>query len=1116
MEQLLSARVAGEDAKLAALALKNEQATRQAVIDGFLNHLTQAGPQDVALFYYSGHGSQERTPQEFWSLEPDRLDETLVCYDSRQPGNYDLADKELSKLIAQVARNGAHMLVILDSCHSGSGTRAGGTEGVRRVPTDVRERPIETFIVTPDETAALAAGGNERELAAGDAKRAWIRLPRGKHVLMAACQDDEEAKETRLGGRPRGVFSYFLTQSLEHGDASLTYRDVFKRTQALVRTNAARQWPLIEATESQELDRPFLGGAIQPHPPYFTASFDQTDGWVIDGGAAHGIPLGVGVKATLLALFPFETPLSQLGKLRSAAGEARVTDCRPTRSKITIELRDGQQPDPQQTYRAVITATSLTLAAPLGVEIVGDPKGVELARAVLSETQSLFVREAADGARFRLIARADGYRIMRTADDRPLVVDVDGTEKNDAEQAISKLEHIARWQRIAELSNPATKLKPSDVQVEILLLPGPSAPSDAGTSVVDVASNGSELRLEYAYDQGKWVAPELMIRMKNNSGRELHCVLLDLTETYGVFTDLLPGGSMRLKPGEEAYAKNGDPIPATVPDNLWEAGLGEIKDLLKLIVSTEKCDATLFQMEELDMKFDKTRRLGGNEQKLEDWATCEVSVTTVRPLPSAPIPTADRQLDLAPQVTLLGHPDFKAQARLTTLPQASRSARLDAPDLPRFPRLLTDDPSVVRPLQFVANRSGEAGPSVLELTHVDSSTVASVTPEKPLVLKIAGSLVAEDEHVLPVGYDKEFYLPLGRAYRAVNEVEVAIERLPEPVVDSRSLTGSIRIFFQKVVSEKFGFEFAYPLLAIAESDGAEGVKYDTDPLEVRSRVAAASRVLLYVHGIIGDTRGMASSAYGSDVMAHPPLQFLSGRYDLVLTFDYENLKTSIEQNARLLKSRLAEAGLGEGHGKTFHIVAHSMGGLVSRWFIEREGGNQVVQRLVMLGTPNAGSPWSTIEDWAMKALSLGLNGLSAFVWPARALGGLVNAIEKIDVTLDQMNPQSEFLKTLAASPDPGVKYTVIAGNTSLIAQPEAEPHGRLARLLNRLKPRRALHEATALAFFGQPNDIAVSVTSIKNLPAGRSPEPKMIEVACDHITYFSTEAGLRALADTFQ
>ena len=151
-----------------------------------------------------------------------------------------------------------------------------------------------------------------------------------------------------------------------------------------------------------------------------------------------------------------------------------------------------------------------------------------------------------------------------------------------------------------------------------------------------------------------------------------------------------------------------------------------------------------------------------------------------------------------------------------------------------------------------------------------------------------------------------------------------------------------------------------------------------------------------------------------------------------------------------------------------------------------------------------------------KALSLGLNGLSAFVWPARALGGLVNAIEKIDVTLDQMNPQSEFLKTLAASPDPGVKYTVIAGNTSLIAPPETEPHGRLARLLNRIKPRRALHEATALAFFGQPNDIAVSVTSIKNLPAGRSPEPKMIEVACDHITYFSTEAGLRALADTFQ
>ena len=54
----------------------------------------------------------------------------------------------------------------------------------------------------------------------------------------------------------------------------------------------------------------------------------------------------------------------------------------------------------------------------------------------------------------------------------------------------------------------------------------------------------------------------------------------------------------------------------------------------------------------------------------------------------------------------------------------------------------------------------------------------------------------------------------------------------------------------------------------------------------------------------------------------------------------------------------------------------------------------------------------------------------------------------------------------------------------------------------------------ALAFFGEPNDIAVSVSSSQSVPAGRIPSPRRYhEVACDHISYFNTEAGLGALAD---
>jgi uncharacterized caspase-like protein len=103
MQTYLEGRVGKDAGQMHLKILLNEQATRQAVIDGFRDHLSQAGPDDVALFFYAGHGSQENAPEEFWHLEPDRLDETLVCYDSRTDGSWDLTDKELAKLIAEVA-----------------------------------------------------------------------------------------------------------------------------------------------------------------------------------------------------------------------------------------------------------------------------------------------------------------------------------------------------------------------------------------------------------------------------------------------------------------------------------------------------------------------------------------------------------------------------------------------------------------------------------------------------------------------------------------------------------------------------------------------------------------------------------------------------------------------------------------------------------------------------------------------------------------------------------------------------------------------------------------------------------------------------------------------------
>jgi hypothetical protein len=200
MEQFLTARLPPE--KLSLGVLRDAKAMRLGIIDAFRTHLGQAGPNDTALFYYAGHGSQELTPDLYRDLEPDGLDETLIAYDSRLPdgSGWDLADKELRVLIAEVAERGPHVIIILDSCHSGSATREGEDAVVRQAPRTYRNRPADTFWFVSAKDVKLPKEVGE----AGG----WRILPNGRHVLLSACQDHETAKEyDDPKGSRRGAFS---------------------------------------------------------------------------------------------------------------------------------------------------------------------------------------------------------------------------------------------------------------------------------------------------------------------------------------------------------------------------------------------------------------------------------------------------------------------------------------------------------------------------------------------------------------------------------------------------------------------------------------------------------------------------------------------------------------------------------------------------------------------------------------------------------------------------------------------------------------------------------------------------------------------------------------------
>jgi uncharacterized caspase-like protein len=96
-----------------SVTLIDAQATRAALQQAFQQVAAAAGPNDLFLFFYSGHGSQQRG--RISATEPDGKDETIELYDGA------MTDDDVAQMLTQVRAQTA--LVILDSCFSGGFAR---------------------------------------------------------------------------------------------------------------------------------------------------------------------------------------------------------------------------------------------------------------------------------------------------------------------------------------------------------------------------------------------------------------------------------------------------------------------------------------------------------------------------------------------------------------------------------------------------------------------------------------------------------------------------------------------------------------------------------------------------------------------------------------------------------------------------------------------------------------------------------------------------------------------------------------------------------------------------------------------------------------------------------
>ncbi|WP_020537467.1 caspase family protein [Lewinella cohaerens] len=493
--------------------LTNAKATYVNIISAFENHLVNGGgtADDTFWFHFSGHGTEQFTAAEFAkpvdangnalpSLEPNGKDQSLVCYNPEGiQSDIFLADKELAAMIDTLyhsvpTKEGAipHIVVSLDCCHSGSGTRD------FQEPAGFKSRHFDFLRgdgVTSQSVRPLDSYYNNYysdQIANGG----LLRIPQSRHVLLSACSNVEKAGDLPAGGIfSSSLISVLTTAATAAEVGTLNYADLFKQTRSQARSKRNAQSPQFEPIAGFNPHTAFLEGWTLGNAQEYEV-VPNNDKWFIRCGAIHGLPTKVDLSA-LPAGAPQEIIIKVYKKEgREFLGFALVKKVGVQESELelledltgkleAIKPDSAKQDDlAKEPYIAEIFQLP---GDPFYVHLEGSTNATAMLREQwseimheqdqdLSKNNILIAGNAAEKqqASARIIINTKGYQIWDLTQDRPwtsnpIAITTEVTEKTIVEMTKGHLRKIARWTRLLALKNEASKIK-DDFKVELFVM----------------------------------------------------------------------------------------------------------------------------------------------------------------------------------------------------------------------------------------------------------------------------------------------------------------------------------------------------------------------------------------------------------------------------------------------------------------------------------------------------------------------------------------------------------------------------------------------------------------------------------------------------------------------
>ena len=205
-----------------AQRLLDGQATLAAMTEAFGRTIGGAAPGDVVVITFSGHGTYvpDRNGDEI-----DGLDEALCPHDIRTSGA--LIDDDIHDIFA-ARKAGVRLVLIADSCHSGTVTRAAAPDPDASSAPRPRFMPMGNWL--PEAQLPRNAGGRPAATVTVTSGRSPLTAAlarRSDDLLLSGCREGPNnfSYDAAIKGRPNGAFTYYALKALAQLKPGARYDD---------------------------------------------------------------------------------------------------------------------------------------------------------------------------------------------------------------------------------------------------------------------------------------------------------------------------------------------------------------------------------------------------------------------------------------------------------------------------------------------------------------------------------------------------------------------------------------------------------------------------------------------------------------------------------------------------------------------------------------------------------------------------------------------------------------------------------------------------------------------------------------------------------------------------